>query len=140
MRWWDIPACHALEERLFTADPWSQPLFWSELAGVPETRHYVIATQDEQVVGYAGLRAVTGEADVQTIAVAPGHQRAGVGALLLTELVDEAGRRGCRTVTLDVRADNEAARRLYARFGFETLAVRSNYYGPGLDGVVMRRG
>ncbi len=140
MRWWDIPACHALEQQLFTADPWSQPLFWSELAGVPETRHYVVATEDEQVVGYAGLMAVAGEADVQTVAVAPDQQRAGLGAQLLTELVDEAQRRGCRSVTLEVRADNDAARRLYARFGFATLAVRSNYYGPGLDGVVMRRG
>jgi ribosomal-protein-alanine N-acetyltransferase len=140
MRWWDIPACHALEQQLFTADPWSQPLFWSELAGVPETRHYVVATEDELVVGYAGLMAVAGEADVQTVAVAADHQRAGLGAKLLTELVDEARRRGCRSVTLEVRADNDAARRLYARFGFKTLAVRSNYYGPGLDGVVMRRG
>jgi ribosomal-protein-alanine N-acetyltransferase len=140
MRWWDIRACHALEQQLFDADPWSEPLFWSELAGVPDTRHYVVAAQDDEIVGYAGLMAVAGEADVQTIAVAADRQGSGLGGRLLTELIDEAGRRGCRSVTLEVRADNAAARRLYTRFGFATIAVRSGYYGPGRDGVVMRRG
>ena len=40
---------------------------------------------------------------------------------------------------LEVRADNAPALALYERNGFERLALRRGYYGPGADAVVMRR-
>ncbi|HEV2088816.1 MAG TPA: GNAT family N-acetyltransferase, partial [Cryptosporangiaceae bacterium] len=57
----------------------------------------------------------------------------------LDDLLAEAGRRGARQVSLEVRADNEPALRLYARRGFEVVGVRRGYYQPsGADAVVMR--
>jgi ribosomal-protein-alanine N-acetyltransferase len=139
MRWWHIGAAAALERTLFV-DPWSVEAFWSELAGVPDTRHYVVALDGEQVLGYAGLFATRHEADVQTLAVAADRQRGGLGGRLLTELLQEADRRGVREVLLEVRADNVAAQRLYERFGFERIAVRRGYYPPdGTDALVLRR-
>jgi [ribosomal protein S18]-alanine N-acetyltransferase len=139
MRWWDVDPVTAIECDLFP-DPWSTETFWSELAGVPDTRHYVVAEQDGAVIGYAGLFATRHQADVQTIAVATGHQGSGLGRTLLTALLDEARRRGCGEVLLEVRADNEPAQRLYERFGFERIAVRRGYYQPGgTDGWVLRR-
>jgi ribosomal-protein-alanine N-acetyltransferase len=139
MRWWDVPAALTIESALFP-DPWSEGTFWSELAGVPETRHYVVAERDGELVGYAGLFATRHTADVQTIAVAGHRQGAGLGAMLLTALLDEARRRAVAEVLLEVRADNATAARLYARFGFERIGVRRGYYQPGrVDAVVMRR-
>ena len=45
MRWWDIDAALAIEQELFP-DAWSVETFWSELARVPETRHYLVAEDD----------------------------------------------------------------------------------------------
>ena len=70
MRWWDIEQAHVVETRSFPQTPWSQETFWSELAGVPSSRHYVVAESAGQVVGYAGLMVVGREADIQTLAVA----------------------------------------------------------------------
>jgi ribosomal-protein-alanine N-acetyltransferase len=138
MRWWDLDAAVALERGLF-ADPWSLETFWAELAGVPETRHYLVAEDGGQVVGYAGLFATRHQADVQTIAVAQAQQGSGLGGVLLEALIAEASRRGCAEVLLEVRVDNTAARRLYERFGFEQISVRRGYYQPGgVDGLVMR--
>ena len=137
MRWWDLEDVVALERRLFPDDPWGPAAFWAELAR-PETRHYVVAYAPGGVVGYAGLMAAGGDADVQTVAVSPAAQGSGVGRLLLTDLLDEAARRRCRDVLLEVRADNEAALALYDRFGFERIAVRRGYYRQGVDAVVMR--
>lgn len=139
MRWWDIEPVLVLEAELFPDDPWSAAGFWSELAGVPTTRYYVVAQQDAEIVGYAGLLAVQHEADVQTVGVAVASQGDGVGALLLTELLAEAERRACTQVMLEVRDDNEPALRLYARFGFESIGVRRDYYGPGVTARVLRR-
>lgn len=138
MRWWDLPAVTEVEQALFP-EPWSTETFLSELAHVPETRHYLVAVRDEDVLGYAGLRAVGTEADVQTIAVAPTAQGTGLGGRLLDALLEEAQRRGCREVFLEVRPDNAAATALYASRGFERIALRRGYYAPGEDAVIMRR-
>jgi [ribosomal protein S18]-alanine N-acetyltransferase len=139
MRWWDVPAALELERALFP-DAWSESTFWSELAGVPDTRWYVVAERAGRVVGYAGLFATRHTADVQTVAVAPHAQGGGLGGVLLRALLDEAGRREIGEVLLEVRADNEAAQRLYAAHGFRQIAVRRGYYQPGgVDAVVMRR-
>lgn len=141
MRWWDIPAVMALEEELFGAERWSEAMFWSELAE-HDTRHYVVAIDgdpgSERIIGYAGLCAYTGEAYVQTIGVTGAAQGRGVGAWLLTELLDEAVRRGEPTVVLEVRADNGRAQELYRRFGFVAIGRRRGYYQPSnTDAVVM---
>ena len=136
MRWWDVPAVHALEVRLFDPDQWSPEVFWSELAA---GRHYVVAELDGAVVGYAGLAVAGTEGDVQTVAVSPDAQGRGLGRLLLDALLDEAARQGATSVLLEVRADNPSAIGLYERAGFERIAVRRRYYQPGgIDAHVTR--
>ena len=138
MRWWHVAAVVPIERELFAPEPWSERLFWSELGQV-DTRHYLVALDDEQVVGWAGLCDYPDEAFVQTLAVAPAAQGTGLGARLLVALLEEAARRGQRTVSLEVRADNAPAQRLYARHGFTRTAVRRGYYPGGVDGLVLTR-
>jgi ribosomal-protein-alanine N-acetyltransferase len=137
----DLPAVLLLEEALFPEDSWSAEMLRAELADQPRTRHYVVAEEPGgALIGYAGLAAAGDQADVQTIGVLPDRQGAGVGAALLTELLDEAARRGGEAVFLEVRADNDRARLLYERFGFERVGLRKRYYQPsGVDAIVMRR-
>jgi ribosomal-protein-alanine N-acetyltransferase len=139
MRWSDIEAAHAIELHEFPDTAWSQETFWAELAGVPATRRYFVARLDARLVGYAGLMAVPPNADVETIAVTYDMQRCGIGGRLLDALLEEARARECTTVMLEVAADNVSAQQLYLKRGFDQLARRSSYYGPGRDAIVMRR-
>jgi ribosomal-protein-alanine N-acetyltransferase len=139
MRWWDIEALLPLEQDLFTEQPWSAAGFWSELAGVSETRWYVLAEDGEGPSGYAGIFVTQHEADVQTVAVRRDRQGQGLGDRLVTALLDEARRRDVSRALLEVRDDNVAAQKLYARHGFRSMGRRRGYYGPGLDAVVMER-
>lgn len=144
LRWWHLPAVVALERLLFGPECWSEELFWSELAQ-GDLRWYLVAlppgqAPDGPVAGYAGLSLVGREAYVQTLAVAPAWQRGGLGHRLLDALLAEATRRGARQVGLEVRADNAAAQRLYARHDFEVAGRRRGYYQPsGADALVMLR-
>ena len=139
MRWWHVDDVLPLERELFGEQPWTARTFWSEL-GQTGTRHYVVALDGEQVVGYGGLCDYPDEAWVQTMAVAPAVQGRGVGTQLLQALLDEAERRRQRVVSLEVRADNDTAQRLYARHGFARTGVRRGYYQPsGTDAVLMTR-
>jgi ribosomal-protein-alanine N-acetyltransferase len=135
-RWWHVEEVLPIERQLFAPEPWTAHHFWSEL-GQTASRHYVVAVDDGRVIGYAGLCDYPDEAFVQTMAVAASHQRHGVGALLLEELLAEASRRRQQRVLLEVRADNEAAQRLYTRYGFTKTGVRRGYYPGGTDAWVM---
>ena len=138
----DVEQILPIEAELFAGDPpWNAEEFRSELAGVPDTRWYTVAEDESaELAGYAGLRVVDGTADIQTIAVAPAHQRRGLGTLLLGALIDEAHRRRATEMLLEVRADNRPALTLYQRHGFERIARRRGYFGAGrIDGLVLRR-
>jgi ribosomal-protein-alanine N-acetyltransferase len=137
-RWWHVDDVLPIERQLFQPEPWTAHHFWSEL-GQTTSRHYVVALDDGAVVGYAGLCDYPDEAFVQTMAVAPTVQRRGIGALLLEELLAEAARRRQQRVLLEVRHDNEAAQRLYLRYGFTRTGVRRGYYPGGVDAWVMTR-
>jgi ribosomal-protein-alanine N-acetyltransferase len=143
MRWWDVEAILPLERDLFGPSGWSAETFWSELAH-PQTRWYVVAVpadEPDRVIGYAGLLAPGGEADVQTIAVAASAQGRGVGGILIDALITNAQARSATALLLEVRADNQPAIRLYTKRGFERIAVRRRYYQPDdVDAWVMRLG
>ncbi|GGR38652.1 ribosomal-protein-alanine acetyltransferase [Streptomyces roseolus] len=143
MRWWDLPQVLALEAELFPEDAWSEGMFWSELAharGPRATRRYVVAEAPSgELAGYAGLAAAGGLGDVQTIAVARAQWGTGLGARLLTDLLQHATAFECDEVLLEVRVDNTRAQKLYERFGFEPIGFRRGYYQPGnVDALVMR--
>jgi ribosomal-protein-alanine N-acetyltransferase len=121
----DIPTVAALEQVLFT-DPWSENAFHEELSAAGH--RYLVAEEDGAVVGYGGLLVVGEDTHVVTLGVAPDAQRRGLGTRLMVALVEEALSAGSSHLTLEVRVSNEAAQRLYRRFGFETVGLRRHYY------------
>ncbi len=141
-RWWHIDQVLPIGRSVFAPEPWTAGQFWSELGQVA-TRHYVVAVEQDAVVGYAGLCDYPDEAFVQTMTVARSHQGKGIGALLLEDLLAEGDRLGHRRTLLEVRVDNEPAQRLYGRYGFQKEAVRKGYYagadGQRVDALVLSR-
>jgi [ribosomal protein S18]-alanine N-acetyltransferase len=138
----DLDAIMALETSTFVSDAWSAESMQSELASVHTCYLFAFDPQTPDVLaGYGGLLAPrnSGEGDIQTLAVAPGARRRGLGRTLVVALLAEAKARGATEVFLEVRADNPGARALYDSLGFEQIAVRAKYYQPdGVDAQIMR--
>jgi ribosomal-protein-alanine N-acetyltransferase len=135
----DLRVVMVLEEELFAPDVWTRAMYLEEL-GMTDTRHYLVAVDGTDVVGYAGLIAYPEEAHVATIGVTGARQGEGIGGRLLDALLAEADRR-VPVVLLEVRATDEATQALYARRGFVPIGVRPDYYPlSGEDAVVMKRG
>ena len=140
----DLDAIMHLETSTFASDAWSRGSMRAELG----SRHgyYLVVDGEHQhpdagIAGYAGLLAPagSGQADIQTIAVAPDARRHGLGRALVVALLDEARAREAAEVFLEVRADNPNAQALYTSLGFEQIAVRPQYYQPdGVDAHIMR--
>jgi ribosomal-protein-alanine N-acetyltransferase len=136
MRRRDLKNVIAIERRIFPS-PWSIGLYMSEIAQ-PATRAYYVASVGTELVGYAGMMVVVGEAHVTNIGVAPEWQRCGVGRRLLLTLAREARRRSAQHLTLEVRVTNVGAQALYHEFGFAPAGIRKNYYAEvNEDALVM---
>jgi ribosomal-protein-alanine acetyltransferase len=138
----DLAGIMLIENSTFAGDAWETETMAAELAS-EHTRYLVVTpvADPSAIIGYGGVQAPvgSGDADIQTIAVASTAQSQGIGRALMHRLIDEARSRGARQVFLEVRADNAPARALYASLGFAELGVRPKYYQPdGVDAIVMR--
>lgn len=124
-------------ENQTSGHPWSLRLFESELRQT-NSRCFVALAPHSVVVGFGCLLTTGFETHVTNIAVAPQFQRHGIGQQLLCRLVDESIALGLQEVTLEVRATNASASRLYERFGFVEEGVRPKYYADtGEDAIIM---
>jgi ribosomal-protein-alanine N-acetyltransferase len=136
----DLAVVLAIEQRSFPT-PWSRASFEKELG----TRWARLTVAEElhvtggRLVGYTCTWRVVDEVELLNAAVHPACRGRGVGRALVSRVIDAASAEGVRTVTLEVRAGNQVARRLYADLGFRNVRVRRGYYGPGQDAMVMER-
>ena len=128
------PAVLAALHRQAFDEPWDEPAFAALLASPG-----VFALAVGETTGFILCRAMAGDSEVLTLAVAPSHRRQGVGRGLLEAALAEAGRRGAEAMFLEVAADNAPALALYRSVGFAQVGLRRGYYPDGADALVMRQ-
>lgn len=132
----DLDRIVELEPLLFGGDAWSRSTYETELTW--PGRHYVVATVEDEVVGYAGID-LSPEATVMTVGVDPAFRRQGLGRRLMEWILAAARGAACREVHLEVRADDPGALALYTGLGFERTGLRRRYYASdGTDAITMR--
>ena len=138
----DLPVLVSMERVLFADSPWSMGQFKEEFKGVPNSRYFLVATNDEdEIVGYAAVLVVAPgvEADVLTVAVLPDYTRQGIASHFMNELEKWSKGKQALAMMLEVGVENSGAIALYEKLGYQTIATRKNYYGQGLDAFVMRK-
>ena len=112
--------------------PWSAAEFAALLR---DPANFLIARDAGFILG----RTVLDEAELLTLAVAPEMRRHGIGATLLNLFETMAQERGAITAFLEVASDNAPARALYGGAAWQDAGRRRNYYGAGIDAIVMRK-
>ena len=134
----DLPVFVSLDKELFPYSPWSASQYKEEFSS--PTRHFVVAVDDAQsIIGYAGVFAPgAAEADVLTVGVVPSQRGKGIARQLMALLTDWAGQQGSTAMMLEVKVDNLEAIGLYESLGYSKLNIRKDYFGAGLDALVMR--
>ena len=130
-----LPQVERLEQRCFSA-PWTEAQLRAQL---PDDRHvFLVAERGDEVLGYVGLMHVLDEGYISNVAVSPDCRRQGIGAALIAELTRRAGRLELAFLTLEARASNAPAIRLYEKMGFRQVGRRKRYYQrPEEDAVLM---
>jgi [ribosomal protein S18]-alanine N-acetyltransferase len=122
---------------------WGWAAYHAELQSVDRSLLLVIRPSQEaapahRVVAYIVARETAGELHINNVAVRPEYRKRGLGACLLTRVLENARNLGVSIAYLEVRASNLVARALYEKSGFRAIAQRPNYYtDPPEDAVVM---
>ncbi len=138
----DLPQVIEIERASFPSS-WSFTFFEQELR-YDQLAHYFVACrrkgqkEDDEILGYVGLRVLAGEAHLTTIAVKESERRRGVGESLLIWAIEFAQQAGASLLTLEVRASNLPAQSLYRKYGFVEVGIRRRYYiETGEDALLM---
>ena len=134
-----IDAVLAIEEASFT-NPWTREMYLAELANPGVSFCFLAHDAAGRPIGFCSFWRVLDELHVNNLAVVPDQRRTGVASALLAFVLDEGARLGARRATLEVRAGNTGARRLYERLGFYVAGTRRNYYtNPVEDALILWR-
>lgn len=121
-------------EKACFSKPWDEISIAAELKN--EFSEFYIAVENGTAVGFVGLYALTGEADIVRVGVLPQYRNRGIARAVLTKSLENVD----GDVFLDVRESNVSAISLYRSLGFYDTGVRKDYYSdPEENAVLMKR-
>ena len=129
-----------VEAESFT-NPWTREMYAWELQNRSVCHIYVVRTPECRVAGFCAFWLVFDEIHINNVAMLPAYRGRGMGRALLEHVLAEARTLGATRATLEVRASNTGALKLYSELGFYVAATRRNYYSnPVEDALILWRG
>ena len=131
----DVKEVALIEQESFH-DAWSEKSFLDAI--LEKDNIYMVATDDNKIVGYCGMWGIQGEGNIYNVCVKKEKRGQGVGDRLFQAFLEEGEQKGLKAFTLEVRVSNESAIRLYEKYGFENAGIRKNFYdNPKEDAMIM---
>jgi ribosomal-protein-alanine N-acetyltransferase len=131
----DVAAVTRIERASFSTI-WPADAFYNELS-TNKLAHYFVGRFNDNIVAYGGIWVILEDSHITTLAVDPEHRGRRFGEVLLLRLIDEAIERGSAWLTLEVRESNTVAQRLYRKYGFTTVTMRSGYYSDDNESALI---
>ena len=116
---------------------WNADVLKKELENPLST--YIVAIQENQVVGYAGIWQPLDEGHITNIVTRLDKRRNKVATKMLEELFKIATNRKLKSVTLEVNVHNNIAINLYKKYKFKEVGKRTKYYNNTDDAIIMTR-
>ena len=132
----DLDGVIEVEVESFT-NPWTRDMYSSELQNRSVCHILIVRTEDCRVAGFCAFWLVFDEIHINNLALRPQFRTQGIGTALLHHVLAEARELGARRATLEVRASNDPAQRLYERLGFYVAGTRRNYYSNPVEDALM---
>ena len=136
----DLGTLGALERACF-AEPWTTATLASALN---DDKYLILLARDDgstlalNAVGYAIGWNVGDEAELARVGVHASARRQGLGKKIADALLESFRERGVKTIFLEVRQSNQAARKLYEKSDFAEIRKRLNYYADGETAIIMK--
>lgn len=109
-------------------DFWNYKTFKSELESTSSKYFLARDESKNEIVGFAGIKIILGEADIMNIVTKKTCRNQGIGTALLKKIINVSIELNLKTLTLEVNEENLKAISLYKKFGFKEIGSRKNYY------------
>ena len=90
-----------------------------------------------RMLGFLVAQRVYKDWELENIVVAENSRRQGLAIRLLGELVDHLHANQGRSIFLEVRESNRAARALYCKIGFVETGTRKSYYSNPSENAIL---
>ena len=116
---------------------WSYNILKQEIEN--ENTTYIIAKENNQILGFAGISVCLDEATIHNIVVKKTCRGRGIGGELLEALIEFCSDSNIKSLTLEVDTSNIPAIKLYEKFGFKNLGIRKKYYNNSKDAFIMTK-
>ena len=116
-------------------ESWSKESFKKELFN--PLAKYLVAKENNKVIGFAGVWTIVDEGHITNIAVHPKFRKRGIGNILLSSLIEHCKNWGCNSLTLEVRASNTPAQNLYKKYNFKEEGIRKKYYKDNNEDAII---
>lgn len=131
----DIEQVYEIETSTFSK-PWSKKDFQQSVQN--QEHIYLVAEEQECILGYCGMWCIAGEGQITNVAVAKEHRGKGIADKMFACFLEEGYLHNVQAFTLEVRVSNQVAISLYQKYGFENAGIRKKFYEePTEDAMIM---
>ncbi len=133
----DIPEILAIERESIHAAHWDKATYLELLTNPASGRTALVIENDLGLAGFAILNCFDQECEIENLVITTAARRRGLGATLLSAMIDLARENGVLKIFLEVRESNSAARFLYSKLGFSETGRRKLYYRGPLEDAIL---
>lgn len=99
---------------------------------------YFIAKQNDEIVGFAGLKIIVDEADLMNIVTKKYYRHNGIASKIMNELINYCKLNRIKCITLEVNVQNSIAINFYKKYNFKEVGLRKKYYENTYDAILMK--
>jgi len=134
----DLQAVHSIDSQTFSSEAYPFSFFRQAYELYPET--FLVASVSGEIVGYC-LGAPTAinrsRGWILSFVVSSNYRGQGYGSRLLSQTLKVIREKGCNEILLSVQPDNIIAKTLFQKYGFKTIEIDREYFGPGHPREIM---
>lgn len=102
-----------------------------------EFSKYIVAkTQDNNIVGFCGIKIILDEAELMNIVVKKDFRGRKISSYMLSEIIRYCKNHEIKAINLEVNIKNTIAINLYKKYNFKEVGLRKKYYN-GIDDAIL---
>ncbi len=131
----DVEDAWKLEQINLGKEAWTQKQLLDAMTR--DDTIYLVAEMAGRIVGLCGVQNISGEGEVTNVSVSGDVRREGCGYKMVKQLLERGKGIGIKDYTLEVRAQNTPAIKLYEKLGFKNEGVRPGFYDEPKDDAVI---
>lgn len=128
-----------IEKKCFSV-PWTEQSIESQVFTEGSINAVIRDDKAEnKPVGFICGQSVSDECELYRIAVLPEYRHQCIATQLMEYFINKCKSNGIKRIFLEVRCDNEPAKKLYEKHGFSEVGRRRNYYTePVCDALIYK--